>query len=164
MNKALQTCAALGLGAGLMYYLDPNVGKRRRAHLKDAATGAMHDGEEFLESAVRDLNNRAHGLAAQAGSAIKTEPCTDEVLCERVRSALGRIVTRCHCIDVAVENGKVTLSGPILFKETDPVIRAVNAVRGVNEVVNQLQPRETNGEPNGQPGSMLRAGQKAEFM
>src|SRR5258708_8287478 len=164
MNGALKTCAALGLGAGLMYYLDPNVGKRRRARLKDAATGALHEGEHFLEAATRDLNNRAHGILAETQAVFRTEAVSDEVLAERVRAGLGRLVTRPHSIHVTVHDARVTLTGPIFFKEVKPLINAVWAIRGVSEVVDRMEPQDEDAETPSVNGATLKQGRKPELL
>jgi uncharacterized membrane protein len=164
MNKALQTCAALGLGAGLMYYLDPNAGRRRRARLKDAATGALHEGEHFLESATRDLNNRAHGMVAETQAAFRTEQASDEVLAERVRAGLGRLATHPHSIQVTVRDARVTLTGRIITSEVRPLVQGVRAIRGVCEVVDQLEQIEEDIEAQNLNGSALKPGRKPELL
>jgi uncharacterized membrane protein len=164
MNGAIKTCAALGLGAGLMYYLDPNAGRRRRARLKDAATGALHDGERFLESAKHDLNNRAHGMLAETQAAFRLEQVADEIIAERVRAGLGRLVTHSHSINVTVHDARVTLTGPILSTEIKPLIRAVWGIRGVSEVVDRLEPHEDAADVPGLQGSELKTGRKPEIL
>ena len=53
-----------GLGAGLMFLLDPNTGRRRRAVAGDKAGAYLRGAEEMVEKKVRDLRNRAKGVAA----------------------------------------------------------------------------------------------------
>lgn len=52
--------AALGIGALAMYYLDPVSGKRRRDTLRDLTKGS-----------ARRARHRAHGIVAEARSAIE---------------------------------------------------------------------------------------------
>ena len=40
MNKAAMILTGMGVGAGLMYILDPDRGRRRRTHARDRAAGA----------------------------------------------------------------------------------------------------------------------------
>lgn len=56
----------LTLGAGGMYLLDPDRGRRRRAELEDRTRRRIHDVEDLAGKARRDVENRAHGLAARA--------------------------------------------------------------------------------------------------
>jgi uncharacterized membrane protein len=63
----------------------------------------------------------------------------DPVLHERVRSAIGRAVSHPGAITVSVSNARVTLQGPVLEHELDDLVDAVRRVRGVSEVVNELE-------------------------
>jgi uncharacterized membrane protein len=58
----------LGLGAGLMYFYDPQNGRRRRAQLNDQWTHMRNETEDFWGKAQRDLQNRAQGVQARAQS------------------------------------------------------------------------------------------------
>ena len=53
----------------------------------------------------------------------------DDVLVERVRAQLGRLVSHPHAIDVEAVNGRVTLRGPILQAEVNRLLRASGRVR-----------------------------------
>lgn len=57
-------------GAALMYFLDPDRGRRRRALLRDKAVGLSNDLGEAATGTARDLRNRAQGLVAETGSAL----------------------------------------------------------------------------------------------
>jgi hypothetical protein len=57
-------------GAALMYFFDPDMGRRRRALLRDKAVGMSNDLGEAATGAARDLRNRTQGLVAEAGSAL----------------------------------------------------------------------------------------------
>src|SRR5438045_3639814 len=98
----------VGLGASLMYFLDPNKGRRRRALAVDQLTRLMHEGECALDVARRDAVNRTQGILAETRSAMNDEPIPDDrVLSERVRSQLGRIVSHPHAINVIARSGKI---------------------------------------------------------
>jgi len=64
MNNACSLLAGLGLGAGLMYALDPDVGRRRRALARDKAVGLAHQTQHAVDVVRNDVRNRARGLAA----------------------------------------------------------------------------------------------------
>ena len=133
----------LGLGAALMYVLDPERGKRRRALVRDKAVRVANRTGERLEARSRDLKNRMRGVKAEAKSLTHAEPVDDTVLEERVRAEIGRAVTTPGGIEVAATAGDVTLSGPVLAKEVDDLLSAVRGVRGVADVVNALEVYET---------------------
>lgn len=140
-------------GAGLMFLLDPDRGTRRRALLRDRAARARHKLGDGIEATARDVGNRARGSAAALRSRFRKEDVDDEVLHERVRSAIGRAVSHPGAIAVTAWEGRVTLQGPVLEHELDDLLRDVRRVRGVSEVDNQLEVhREAGGVPALQGG------------
>src|SRR6185369_2710475 len=98
---------------------------------------------------ARDIRNRASGSIATVRSALDFKQPADDVLAERVRSHIGRAVRHPGSIDVAVSNGLVTLSGPVLQDELPLLLDCVFGIRGVRNVQNQL---EVHGEPGNVPG------------
>lgn len=129
------------LGAGLMAIFDPQVGRGRRALARQKTRRLIRLTGETLEGQRKDLANRARGLVAASRSRIRRgrETPDDLTLISRVRSTLGRISSHPHALDVQACNGCVTVWGPILEREADPLIRAIRAIPGVTEVEDQLQ-------------------------
>lgn len=164
MNKGLAIIGGIGLGAGLMYLMDPNSGRRRRAMIRDKAFHLLHESEDAMLVAARDLNNRAHGLAARAKSALTKDGAGDEVIVERIRAKLGRYVSHPHAIEVKCDDGMVTVAGLILADEVDGMLRAVLGVRGVKDVINWLEVHETPGNVPALQGGRPRQGEAPEFM
>jgi len=81
MTRAAGAFAAgMGLGAGLMYFFDPDRGRRRRTHARNRMIHASH--------AVRD-NTRAQLLALQRAAA----DVDGQAGANRVRAFLGRVIT-----------------------------------------------------------------------
>jgi len=127
MTRATGAFAAgMGLGAGLMYFLDPHRGARRRTHARNQMIHASH--------AVRD-NARTQLLALQRAAA----EVDDQVIADRVRAILGRVVTQAHAVALDVSKGVVTVSGPVLRDEIRRTIKALRRVPGVQRVVNGLE-------------------------
>lgn len=60
-----------GLGAGLMYLLDPESGRRRRAVAKDKTVHAIKTGGRKLGKKSRHLGNRGKGLVLEATSKLR---------------------------------------------------------------------------------------------
>lgn len=58
------------MGAAVMYVLDPDKGRRRRALVRDKAVRAAHKTGDVIGSRSRDLGNRARGIAAEARSSL----------------------------------------------------------------------------------------------
>src|SRR5512140_604921 len=136
MKKGLMT---LGLGAGLMFLLDPDKGPRRRALVRDKFVKIGNDVQETFAGIIRDLENRWYGVQAELESFITPEEVTDEQLVARVRSRLGRLVLHPRAIAVTAHEQVVTLSGPVLDEEFGKVVSGVSRVRGVKRVHNLLE-------------------------
>jgi osmotically-inducible protein OsmY len=135
---------ALG-GAGLMYLLDPERGRRRRALLRDQVVKLGNRTEDSLKGASEDIKNRTKGAVLEAQKRIQEENVDDATLAERVRAAIGRVASHPGAVEVKAENGRVTLSGSVLADELAEVLSAVRAVPGVKIVDNQLQVHQEAG-------------------
>ena len=114
----------LGAAAGAAiatYYFDPQQGRRRRALVRDKVYGRMAHFDE--------------------GARVP-----DEVLRERVRAKLGRVVSHPAAVEVAVSGSIATLSGPVLARERKRLVRAIAAVPGVASVVDRLEAHKQAGD------------------
>jgi hypothetical protein len=131
------------VGAALLYILDPNRGAKRRAVLRDKLLRAGRVVGDGAGATARDMSNRARGVAASVRGQFSDEDVSDDVVCERVRAKLGRASSHPRALDVDVRDGAVTLRGPILASEVRDVLAVAAAVRGVQEVVDELEPHET---------------------
>ena len=126
------------LGALAMYFLDPHEGRRRRARTRDKI---VHAGKKLNEAGrvtARDTVHRAYGAVASARKLFEREEVSDQVLVERVRAELGRVVSHPHAVEVAADRGHITLSGPILSEEVRPLLHCVRHVPGVRAVSDRL--------------------------
>ena len=164
MDRTVNLLAGLGLGAGLMYLFDPQQGRRRRALLEDKITRAMNETGDVLCKAGRDLRQRAQGTAAEARSLFTSEDVTDRRLAARVRSKIGRYISHPRAIEVAVNDGRVTLSGPILAHEVDGLLGAVRSVRGVTDIENRLDVHASPGNIAALQGGARRVGERLNLM
>jgi len=145
MERTTQLLAGAGLGAALMYFLDPRQGRRRRAVMRDRLVHLAREARQAADIAARDAANRASGLVAAARETISGQTPDDRTLVERIRSRLGRCVSHPRAIDVSVANGAVTLSGPILASEVDDLLACVEGKPGVSQVNNQLEVHDRAG-------------------
>jgi hypothetical protein len=141
--NAMSLIGGAALGAGLMFLLDPNAGGRRRALARDQFTRARRKSREAAETTVTDVQNRISGVAAEARGLLRREDLDDQKLAQRVRSRLGRVVSHPSAIEVTAEDRRITLRGQILASEVTHLLWAVNRVRGVNEVISELEAHET---------------------
>ena len=130
---------SLGLGAGLMYFLDPQYGNRRRALVRDKANSWVNSMDNFLDGATEDMRNRTRGVLAEMSARLSDQGAPDWILEERVRSNLGRLAGHARSLDIRADGGRIILSGPALREESDLIVKTVARTRGVHEVENQLQ-------------------------
>jgi uncharacterized membrane protein len=166
MKKGLAMAVGAGIGAGLMYLYDPQMGRRRRAVTRDKLIHLRHRLDDAVDVTTRDLTNRTVGLWAEMRSSIAGDGVSDEVLAERVRSQLGGLVSHPSAIEVRAERGCVTLSGPVLRDEVDRLLRGVASVRGVRQVENHLTMHDEPGNVPGLQGqpTRRRSGRQLDIM
>jgi hypothetical protein len=147
MNKGTIALTGLGVGAGVMYFADPQEGGRRRARLRDSLVHTGHVLEVATGRTSRDIENRVAGLAARAAaSVVPQSPPIDDVLVARVRTRIGRLVSHPGAIEVKAASDRITLSGPVFEAEVEQLLAGVRAVRGVAHVNNQLEPHAHAGD------------------
>src|SRR5690242_5809786 len=116
------------LGAAVMFLLDPDKGRRRRAIARDKAVSLLGDARDIVGVATRDATHRIAGLRARARRLVSRGEVPDDLrLIERVRARMGRLVSHPHAVQVGANNGRVTLSGPILAHEVERLLGAVRA-------------------------------------
>jgi hypothetical protein len=164
MNKGLTFGAGLGLGTGIMFLLDPDRGRRRRALVRDKVVWAGRKTAEGMKVTAHDLRNRTQGIITGIESLVSSEPPEDSVLIERVRSKLGRTVSHPRALEVTAQNGVVWVKGPILAKEVDELLTTVKHIPGVNDVVNDLEVHEEADNHPALQGGRKRRGDRFEFM
>jgi hypothetical protein len=131
--------AGVGIGSGLSYFFDPDRGAGRRARVRDALTHTTTVTRRALTTTGRDAAHRTHGIVASLRSRVRPAPVDDWILYERVRAKLGRLVSHPHAIGVMAGDGVVRLRGLVLEDEVRELLRGVRRVRGVREVVDQLE-------------------------
>jgi gas vesicle protein len=132
-----------GVGMAIAYIFDPDRGTRRRALAMDQMRRASRKTRDALDATARDVANRTAGIVAATRGRLAHDNVDDATLLERVRARLGRACSHPRAIDVAAVDGAVTLRGPILASELDPLLESIAAVRGVRSVSNELDPHES---------------------
>lgn len=146
-NVSLTLLAGLGIGAAVMYLLDPDRGTRRRHIAADRARRAARLGGRETREAVENAKNHVIGKATEARNRMTEETVDDGQLVERVRAELGHHVEHARAIEVVAENGTVTLTGAVAPDEVGKAASTVAGVRGVQRVQNQLVARPTEVRP-----------------
>lgn len=151
--------------AGMMYYFDAISGRRRRAQLAERSASTTRHWLSRLRVAGRDLANRAGGVRARAASLLRMRRVTPEVVVERVRSAMGRVVSHPGAVHVSVDaNHRVLLRGAVLAWEHAPLRRAVAATAGVREVRDELAAYESAEHVSSLQGGQPRRARRPELL
>lgn len=154
------------MGAALMYFLDPQNGRRRRALLRDQVVHLERLAREASRVTARDIAGRAAGLVAHVNRWLNrsTTNNSDAALTDRVRAKLGRVVSHPHAVHVTARDGRVTLSGPILAAEVPRLLATVRSVPGVRDIDNQLEVHESPGNISALQGGVERKGHRFELL
>ena len=125
-------------GAVATYFFDPDVGRRRRALVRDQIVHWLGMARQELQSEVHDLRNRAQGVAAAVRRVGASPNMSDEAIAGRIRARF-RSLERPGAVQVNVTEGRVHLAGPVLARDAERARRIVRRVRGAQELVDQLE-------------------------
>lgn len=130
------------LGAGAagfsVYLLDPKDGQKRRSRLIKGTKKVVATAKHEAEKSLKDAQHHFVGGIACLSARLRAEEATDEVIVERVRSRMGRVVAHPHPVKVVSDQGIVTLWGPVARHELLPLLYKVKATPGVKEIRNHL--------------------------
>lgn len=134
-----------GVGAGLMYLLDPQGGRGRRAAARDKSLSALRQGGKAAARTSRHLGNKTKGLVAEAGSKLRKSDLAEDgqKLLKKVQKAVRASVSYPAAVDPILENGRVYLHGLVLASEVALLLSAIGAVEGVTDVENRLEIHES---------------------
>lgn len=139
MKTLWNSVATLAAGAAVMYYLDPEMGRRRRALLRDKLQSGQRSAAHYARAQAKRAGDQMRGVLAETRSQLDGEaPTSDRKVAERVRSQLGRLTNCPGAIEVTAHGGCVGLHGHILAAEHTPLVQMVSAIDGVNEVEDHL--------------------------
>jgi osmotically-inducible protein OsmY len=144
-TNRLAVLLGVGLGAALMFILDPDRGGRRRALVRDKSVKLLRRSTRVIRDRGEDVGNRIAGVAAETRGRLKDSP-TNHQLAERVRAELGHQVEHAKAIEVVADDGYVTLRGDVLREELNDVFDTVRSVRGVRDVRSEMEVRNTPGD------------------
>jgi hypothetical protein len=145
--------AGTALGSLMTFLLDPARGNYRRALIQDKAASFRRETKLRGGKLGRDIANRTKGIKANVNKlGAQEESLSDDRLIARVRSEFGRKISHPKSISVDADNGVITLSGPILESEVDDLISCVGNVRGVEDVINNLEAYDSDNNIPGLQG------------
>lgn len=159
-TRTLTRVGCFALGAAATYLLDPDRGARRRGVFRDKVFSGFRQAGEAAAKTAEYSRDRSRGVVAETAARLRPDDAGDEVIVERVRSAIGRAVSHPRAIEVQVRNGVATLGGPVLKHEVDSLISTVEAVRGVRDVENRLEAHKQPGDVPALQGGAPRQGRR----
>ena len=137
-EKQLSLLLGAGLGAGLMFILDP---ARRKAPIRNKAVQALAR-ERLTEEPAEVMIEPLTGVIAEI-MARKNPPPSDHQLEKRVRSELGHNIEHGWTIEVIAEDGFVTLRGNVLQDQLEDAVSTARDVSGVRKVWSEMGLRNT---------------------
>jgi hypothetical protein len=134
-------------GAALMYFFDPERGRRRRNMTRDQLVARVRRAGRAAISAGRGAAADAYGVSHRIGNLVphETEQPDDETLRQRVESMLfrDRDIPKGN-LNLTCENGTVILRGELDSPEDILRLeRRVERVPGVRGVQNLVHPHGT---------------------
>jgi hypothetical protein len=136
-----------GLGAGLMYLLDPQGGRGRRAVARDKSVSALKNGGKAAAKTSRHLGNKTKGLVSQAGSKLRRGERdlsnNSKALLKQIRRQVRRAASHPLAVEVVVQEGNVILHGLVLASEVEGLLAAIQAIEGIAAIENQLEIHES---------------------
>jgi hyperosmotically inducible protein len=138
MITLFRLAAAFAMGGLAMYFLDPVVGRRRRALMRDKGVAVEHEVEHLVRAKSKRAVGQMRGAVAKTRSRFAQGPVDDEQLLERIRSRMGRLVDRPREVEVAVREGHVVLTGRASATEIGHLMETLSAMPGVVDVDNRL--------------------------
>lgn len=139
MRNSTAILGALGLGAGIMYFLDPDRGRRRRVMVADKALHLSKKFDREARKKAADVRNRVSGMIVETEKLFATEQLTDEQIEGRIRARLGHVCDNPSAIKTIVQNGTVMLEGHVQSDEYKSVRCEVDAIAGAGRVIDRLE-------------------------
>jgi hyperosmotically inducible periplasmic protein len=142
-GRAIWMCVASSLASGLLvYFMDPERGRRRRHMTRDRTLARVRRVQRGLRAMWRDAAAETYGVSHRIVHLVpkSTEVADDETLRQRVESQLfrDRHIPKGH-LNINCEHGMVILRGeldsPSEIAQLEERVRSIPGVRGVQNLV-----------------------------
>ena len=142
MKRIIAFLYGASVGIAVMYLLDPERGRSRRARLADQAAAGARDIAEAVVTGVEYQKGGVKGAVHDLAGNVRPERhFDDETLLQKVRSeALGRLNGSTSELEIDISNGEVRLSGALgSAAERDRLIELIRKVEGVSGIDDQTR-------------------------
>lgn len=144
-DTAVTAAACLAAGLGLMYLMDPQEGRRRRAIARDKTFKWLREIGDMSRKTGRHWANKSKGYAHETRKAASAmtggvfgEEGYGRALADRVRSRISTL-GRGRNVNVDCDDcGRVTLGGDCAPEDIAILVTEVQAIPGVDTIDNRL--------------------------
>lgn len=124
------------VGAGAMYFFDPDRGRARRAKVRDQAFSLTRKAQRNLNRTAKVATSRLEGARDKLAKGPEAPPPNDETLADKIRSEVLRHNTYPGIV-VNCEDGVATIRGSLADPGAiDALEQEVRKVTGVLDVRN----------------------------
>jgi uncharacterized membrane protein len=162
MSRLRTTLGMLGLGAGLMYFLDPKQGEQRRQLVREQANAMASTLTDLVSEGVDDLRYRTRSTLADTQSRFGQGASADWLLKERAQALVARYASFPQAVEVKANGGRLVVSGPILHDEAESLLGRLREMPGVQQVDDHLNRHAVAGFAPGLQGTPRRRTGPAE--
>lgn len=143
MRRFLASLGLIALGGLLMYLMDPDRGRTRRARLADQAEARSKDVADAVSATARYQAGVVKGVAHDVADVFTSDDADydDEKLGQKVRSeVIGPADLGDGHIEIDVRDGEVSVSGSLQDdKARRRLLKAIEKVDGVRSVEDQVE-------------------------
>jgi osmotically-inducible protein OsmY len=143
VRKFLASLGLIALGGLIMYLVDPDRGRSRRARLADQAEARSRDVADAVSATARYQAGVVKGVAHDVADVFTSDEngYDDEKLRQKVRSeAIGPTDLGDADIEIDVTDGEVSVRGSLSDdKVRRRLLKAIEKVDGVRSVEDQLE-------------------------
>ena len=96
MGRVLTLLGGLGVGLGLMYVMDPDRGKKRRAVIRDRASRGAHEVRRFVEKTGRRIGDRTRDAWTEGKERISGRQLAAGILGVTAAAYAARVLVHRH--------------------------------------------------------------------
>lgn len=143
MRKFLASLGLIALGGLIMYLMDPDRGRTRRARLADQAEARSKDVADAVSATARYQAGVVKGVAHDVADVFTSDDTDydDQQLLQKVRSeVIGPSDWGDTDLEIDVTNGEVSVRGSLADdKMRRRLLKAIEKVDGVRSVDDQLE-------------------------
>lgn len=138
------TCVVVG--GAVMYLMDPQRGRGRRAKLADQTASFLRRTGRTMRATGVHFSNKLRGATYEARKSMgfgQQQSGGSSELANRVRFQVMQLVAHPSFVSFSADaDGTVTLSGPIDREEAETLLAAINRIPGCVQIINRLETRE----------------------